>query len=169
MAHVRWHATIRFSWFLGLIQHPDASQAIPYACPGSRRVTCQSLRRGSLLTIPTIPYTCPGSQCFTNKILTPVQAPNNSNNCLHQGSLATAPTLPYAGAGTQCFTPKSLCLCRFPTIQKKFLMPGKASNNSHANPYACTGSQRFTTTSLCLYRFPKFQTIPYAWAASQQF
>ncbi|MBW0493269.1 hypothetical protein O181_032984 [Austropuccinia psidii MF-1] len=122
MAHVRWHAIVRLSWCLGFVQDPDASQAIPYTCPGSRRVTCKtlhckSLRQGSLPAIPIIPYTCPGSRGFTFKVLMPVKAPYNSNNCLHQGSFATAPTLPYAGAGTQRFTPKSLHLCRFPTIQ----------------------------------------------------
>ncbi|MBW0550840.1 hypothetical protein O181_090555 [Austropuccinia psidii MF-1] len=64
----------------------------------------------------------------------PVQAPDNSNNCLRQGSLATAPILAYGGAGTQRFTPKSLCLCRFPTAQKI--------------AYAREGLQQFTHKSL---------------------
>ncbi|MBW0488192.1 hypothetical protein O181_027907 [Austropuccinia psidii MF-1] len=55
---------------------------------------------------------------FTHKILMPLQAPENSNNCLHQGSLPAALILPYVGAGTQRFTPKSLRLCRFLTVQK---------------------------------------------------
>ncbi|MBW0484467.1 hypothetical protein O181_024182 [Austropuccinia psidii MF-1] len=123
MPHVCWHATICLSCLLGIDQDPNASREIPYACPGSQRVThktlrCKSLHQRSLLTMPKIPYACPGSQRFTRKILIPVEAPNNSNKFLRQGSLATSPTLPYAGAGTQHFKPKSLCLCRFPTIQK---------------------------------------------------
>ncbi|MBW0557391.1 hypothetical protein O181_097106 [Austropuccinia psidii MF-1] len=146
MAHVRWHATVHLSWFLGLVQDPAASQAIPYAFPGSQCVTlkalcCKSLCRGSLPIMPTTPHACPGSQCFTCKILTPVQAPDNSNNCLCQGSLETASTLPYVGSGTRRFTPKYLCLCRFLTAQRI--------------AYARAGFQQFACKSLLLYRFPK--------------
>ncbi|MBW0516342.1 hypothetical protein O181_056057 [Austropuccinia psidii MF-1] len=79
---------------LGLVQDPDVSHANPHACPESRCITpktlcCKSLHRGSFLTMPTTPYTIPGSQSFTRKILTRVQAPNNSNNCLRQGSVTT--------------------------------------------------------------------------------
>ncbi|MBW0484278.1 hypothetical protein O181_023993 [Austropuccinia psidii MF-1] len=95
--------------------------------------------------MPTISYACPDSQNFTREILTPVQVPNNLNNCLRWGSLATAPTLPYVGAGAQRFTRKSLCLFRFPTIQ--------------TIPYAGVGFQCFKRKSLGLYRFPTLHTL----------
>ncbi|MBW0465754.1 hypothetical protein O181_005469 [Austropuccinia psidii MF-1] len=104
MAHVRWHSTVplsripmRHTQILTPVQDPYALHAKPWAVN---------------------PYACPGFQCFTCKVLTPVQAHDNSNNCLCQGSLGTALTLAYGVAGTQCFTPKSLRLCRFPTIEK---------------------------------------------------
>ncbi|MBW0520756.1 hypothetical protein O181_060471 [Austropuccinia psidii MF-1] len=150
MAHVRWHATIHLSWFLGLIQDPDASHTNPYACPGSQCITCKTLRCkslcwGSLPTMPNIAYACSGSQRFTRKILMPVQAPDNSNNCLCQGSLVTAPTLSYGGAGTQCFTPKSLRLCRLPKIQQM--------------AYARAGFQQFTCKSLRQHFTRKILTL----------
>ncbi|MBW0475100.1 hypothetical protein O181_014815 [Austropuccinia psidii MF-1] len=117
MAHLRWHATICLSWFLGLVQDPNPSHTNPYACPGSQRFTRTTLHWGSLPTMPTIPYTCPASQHFTCKILTLVQVPDTSNNSLCRGSLPKARTLLYVGAGSQCFTCKSLRLGRFPTIQ----------------------------------------------------
>ncbi|MBW0475078.1 hypothetical protein O181_014793 [Austropuccinia psidii MF-1] len=173
MAHVRWHATVSLSWFLGLFQDPNASHENTYTCPGSQCFTCKtlcckSLHWGSLLTIPTILYACPGSDASHSKSLALYRFPTiqiipyaraASQQLQHFLMRVQAPKAshsnPYAWAGSQKF--------------KHFLTPGKASNNSHVNPYAWKGSQSFTLTSLCLYRFPTIQTIPYAWAASQKF
>ncbi|MBW0481064.1 hypothetical protein O181_020779 [Austropuccinia psidii MF-1] len=109
MAHVWWHATVHLSWFLGLVQDPDASHANPYACPEFQRFThktlsCNSLHRGSLPTMHTIPYAFPGSQGFTCKILMLVQVPNASH------------THPYACTGSRQF--------------RRFLKPGQPPDNS---------------------------------------
>ncbi|MBW0553906.1 hypothetical protein O181_093621 [Austropuccinia psidii MF-1] len=104
----------------------------PYACPGSRRVTRNSLCLSRIPTVHTQNLAlgqpsnnaCPGSQCFTHKILMLVQAPDNSKNTLCRGSLPTAPTLPYVGIHAQILT---------------LVQVLKAS---HTHPYACTGSQQ---------------------------
>ncbi|MBW0492850.1 hypothetical protein O181_032565 [Austropuccinia psidii MF-1] len=139
-----------------LVQDPDVSHANLYAYPGCRRLTCKtlcckSLCRGIVWTMPTIPYACPGSQRFTRKILTRVQAPDHSNNCLWHGRLATSRTLPYASAGTQV-----LMLVHLPDNSKNCLRQGRLQHITHKslllyrfpiihmqNPDACTGSQQF--------------------------
>ncbi|MBW0568825.1 hypothetical protein O181_108540 [Austropuccinia psidii MF-1] len=142
MAHVRWHATVclstiatRHTQIVITVQDADDSHAKPFNVNS---------------------YACPGSQCFTHKILMPVQVPNNSKNCLCRGSLATAPTLPYVGAVTKRFTCKSLHLCRLPKIQtiaygtacfqqftQKYLHLYRFLILYTKNPEACTGSQQF--------------------------
>ncbi|MBW0540120.1 hypothetical protein O181_079835 [Austropuccinia psidii MF-1] len=100
------------------------------------------------------PYACPGSLVLSRiptrhtRILMPDQDPNASH------------AKPYAINSYAREASQKL---------QHFLMWVQAPKASHANPYSCTGSQHFTHTSLCLDRFLTIQTIPYAWAASQQF
>ncbi|MBW0529150.1 hypothetical protein O181_068865 [Austropuccinia psidii MF-1] len=101
----------------------------PYACPGSQRVTRESLRLCRFPIIQTIAYARAGCQRFTHKSL-----------CLYK--LPTIQTTPYASAGSQLLPRKSL-RCAGSQQFKRFLTLVQASNNSHANPNACAGSQQF--------------------------
>ncbi|MBW0570302.1 hypothetical protein O181_110017 [Austropuccinia psidii MF-1] len=113
----------------------NASHANPYACPGSRQLTCQPLCLCRLLTIHT-------------PILTLVKVPKNAKNSLRLYRLPTIhmPILTLVKVSNNA--DNFLCLCRLPTVHPPILMPVQAPNNSHAHPYACAGSRQFTHQSL---------------------
>ncbi|MBW0574618.1 hypothetical protein O181_114333 [Austropuccinia psidii MF-1] len=156
------------SCFVSLVQDADASHANPYACAGSRQLTCQSLR---LCKLPKIHI----------PILTLVKVPQNGKNSLHLCRLpeihtpiltlvkvAKMLTNSYACAGSQEFTRQFLCLCRLPTIHTPILTPVQAPNNSHANPYACEGSQKGKKFLTPVQAFNNSHANPYACEGCQQ-
>ncbi|MBW0567651.1 hypothetical protein O181_107366 [Austropuccinia psidii MF-1] len=75
---VRWHAIVHMSWFVALVQDPNASHANPYACAGFQYFK-QLLTPGQAAdTSHANHYSCTSSQQF-KQLPTPVQAPNASH------------------------------------------------------------------------------------------
>ncbi|MBW0582026.1 hypothetical protein O181_121741 [Austropuccinia psidii MF-1] len=97
------------------------------------------------------------------RILTLVQVSDSSNNCLGQGRLPMLHTQIITLVQAPDNSNNSLRLpckslrCAGSRQFKQFLIPGKASNNSHPNPYACAGSDN-ANNSLRLCRLPTIQT-----------
>ncbi|MBW0548374.1 hypothetical protein O181_088089 [Austropuccinia psidii MF-1] len=104
MDYVQWHAIVRLSWFVALVQDPNASHTNPYACAGFQKFK-QLLTPGQAANASHANgYACTSSQQF-KQLPTPVQAPdashtnpyvvqvpNNSNVSLPQCRLPIIPT-----------------------------------------------------------------------------
>ncbi|MBW0478774.1 hypothetical protein O181_018489 [Austropuccinia psidii MF-1] len=165
----------------------------PYACPGSLFFSRIPTPHTQILMPVQDPNTSHAKPCTVNpyagaafqqcqQFLMAVQTPNASQaKYLALYRFPTIKIIPYARAASQKLrhflmwvqAPKASHANPYTWAGspqfKQLLTPEQASESSHTNAYACKGSQSFTHTSLLLYRFPTIKTIPYTWAASQQF